>query len=52
MLPVKNTNMSIMEGIMECREHLTSDENSFFIGSIDSNFESDEWREGQRAMNN
>lgn len=31
-----------MEGIMECREHLTSDENSFFVGSVDGDFESDE----------
>ncbi len=31
-----------MEGIMEGREHLTSNENSLFIGSIDSDFEGDD----------
>lgn len=44
MPPVKKSYMSVMECVMECREHLSSDEDSLFIGSIDGNFESDEGR--------
>jgi hypothetical protein len=47
MSPVKKSYMSIMERVMQCREHLTSNENSLFIGSIDSDFEGDERRGGQ-----
>ncbi len=49
--PVKEPNMSIMEGIMQGREHLTSNENSLFIGSIDSDFEGDDLmrRQGKKT---
>jgi hypothetical protein len=50
--PVKKSNMAIMERIMEGREHLTRDKNSLFIGSIDSDFEGDEWGVRQLTINN
>ena len=50
--PMKKPNMSVMECIMERREHLTRNKYSLFVSSVDGNFESDEGGVRQRVMNN